>query len=51
MCGIVAVLDIASGDVTKLRSQVLKMSDKLRHRGPDWSGIYKRFLRMKGFRS
>ena len=40
MCGIVAVLDIASGDVTELRSQVLKMSDKLRHRGPDWSGIY-----------
>lgn len=40
MCGIVAVLDIVSGDVTKLRSQVLKMSDKLRHRGPDWSGIY-----------
>lgn len=40
MCGIVAILDIASGDVTKLRSQVLKMSDKLRHRGPDWSGIY-----------
>ena len=40
MWGIVAVLDIASGDVTKLRSQVLKMSDKLRHRGPDWSGIY-----------
>lgn len=40
MCGIVAVLDIASEDVTKLRSQVLKMSDKLRHRGPDWSGIY-----------
>lgn len=33
-------MDIASGDVTKLRSQVLKMSDKLRHRGPDWSGIY-----------
>ncbi len=40
MCGIVAVLDIDSGDVTELRSQVLKMSDKLRHRGPDWSGIY-----------
>ena len=40
MCGIVAVLDIYSGDVTELRSQVLKMSDKLRHRGPDWSGIY-----------
>lgn len=24
----------------KLRPQVLKMSKKLRHRGPDWSGIY-----------
>lgn len=40
MCGIVAVLDIAPEDVAGLRSQVLKMSDKLRHRGPDWSGIY-----------
>ncbi|HSO77041.1 MAG TPA: hypothetical protein VLQ76_00605, partial [Bacteroidales bacterium] len=23
-----------------MRSQVLEMSKKLRHRGPDWSGIY-----------
>lgn len=40
MCGIVAILDIAPEDVAGLRSQVLKMSNKLRHRGPDWSGIY-----------
>lgn len=39
MCGIVAVFDI-KGDVQKLRSQVLEMSKKIRHRGPDWSGIY-----------
>ena len=39
MCGIVGVFDlkIKSED---LRPQVLKMSRKLRHRGPDWSGIY-----------
>ena len=40
MCGIVAVLDIVPEDVAELRPQVLKMSNKLRHRGPDWSGIY-----------
>ncbi len=40
MCGIVALLDIKPEDVAGLRSQVLKMSNKLRHRGPDWSGIY-----------
>lgn len=40
MCGIVAILDIAPGDVAGLRPQVLKMSNRLRHRGPDWSGIY-----------
>jgi asparagine synthase (glutamine-hydrolysing) len=39
MCSIVGVFDlkIASDD---LRNQVLQMSKKLRHRGPDWSGIY-----------
>ncbi|MDP4289723.1 MAG: asparagine synthase B [Bacteroidota bacterium] len=39
MCGIVAVFDlkVPSQD---LRVQVLEMSKKLRHRGPDWSGIY-----------
>ncbi len=28
------------GDPLKLRSQVLNMAKKIRHRGPDWSGIY-----------
>lgn len=39
MCGIVGAfeLKVDSGD---LRTQVLDMSKKLRHRGPDWSGIY-----------
>ena len=39
MCGIVGVFDLKV-DAQNLRSQVLKMSKKLRHRGPDWSGIY-----------
>lgn len=39
MCGIVGAFDlkIKSEDI---RTQVLKMSKKIRHRGPDWSGIY-----------
>lgn len=39
MCGIVSVFDLKV-DSQSLRKQVLKMSKKLRHRGPDWSGIY-----------
>jgi asparagine synthase (glutamine-hydrolysing) len=39
MCGIVCVFDIKS-DKESLRSKTLEMSKKLRHRGPDWSGIY-----------
>jgi len=39
MCGIVAVFDI-KGDSQQLRAQVLEMAKKIRHRGPDWSGIY-----------
>lgn len=39
MCGIVGVFDLKT-DSQKLRPQVLEMSKKLRHRGPDWSGIY-----------
>lgn len=39
MCGIVCVFDIKQpADV--LRTQLLGMSKKLRHRGPDWSGLY-----------
>jgi len=39
MCGIVAVFDVKTG-AEELRSQVLTMSKKIRHRGPDWSGVY-----------
>ncbi|MCK0205616.1 asparagine synthase B [Ornithobacterium rhinotracheale] len=39
MCGIVCAFDIKQS-AEELRPQVLKMAKKLRHRGPDWSGIY-----------
>jgi len=39
MCGIVGVFDLKVS-YTELKPVVLKMSKKLRHRGPDWSGIY-----------
>ncbi len=39
MCGIVAAFDLKA-DSKDLRTQVLEMSKKIRHRGPDWSGIY-----------
>jgi asparagine synthase (glutamine-hydrolysing) len=39
MCGIVGVFELKQPSV-ELRQQVLKMSKKIRHRGPDWSGIY-----------
>lgn len=39
MCGIVAIFNIHSG-IEKLRPQALVMAKKIRHRGPDWSGIY-----------
>ncbi len=39
MCSIIGIFDIKE-DVQELRSQALMMSKRLRHRGPDWSGIY-----------
>ncbi|MGC1391086.1 MAG: asparagine synthase B [Bacteroidales bacterium] len=39
MCGIVGVFDLKVNHM-ELRSTVLKMSKKVRHRGPDWSGIF-----------
>lgn len=39
MCGIVGVFDLKI-ESQQLRTQVLEMSKKIRHRGPDWSGIY-----------
>lgn len=39
MCGIAGIFNI--GEVTPaIRTKCLEMSRKLRHRGPDWSGIY-----------
>ncbi len=39
MCGIVGIFNIRDG-VGALRAKALKMSAKIRHRGPDWSGVY-----------
>ena len=39
MCGIVCTLNLKKPAET-LRSQMLNMSKTVRHRGPDWSGIY-----------
>ena len=39
MCGIVCLFD-AKQKTDALRPQILEMSKKIRHRGPDWSGIY-----------
>ena len=47
MCGFVGAFDLASGGKPiedglreELRAQVLEMSKRIRHRGPDWSGVY-----------
>lgn len=53
MCGIVGIFNIktprgpqgrfedpAKASTDTLRAKALKMSAKIRHRGPDWSGIY-----------
>jgi len=42
MCGILSILglDPARGDAADLRRQALALARKIRHRGPDWSGIY-----------
>ncbi|KAL9147995.1 hypothetical protein ABFS82_12G012000 [Erythranthe guttata] len=39
MCGILAVLGIADHSQAK-RSRIIELSRRLRHRGPDWSGLY-----------
>eukprot|EP00906_Rhabdomonas_costata_P008040 RCo011476 len=39
MCGILAILGIAKGG-DSLRQTALHLSRLLRHRGPDWSGVY-----------
>ena len=39
MCGIVSIFNIKKQS-HELREKALRMSQKIRHRGPDWSGIY-----------
>ena len=39
MCGIVAVFNVKE-QTPELRTKALGMSKKIRHRGPDWSGIH-----------
>ncbi len=39
MCGIVCAFDLKQ-KAESLRPQLLEMSKKIRHRGPDWNGIY-----------
>ena len=39
MCGIVCAFNLI-GDKDLIRSNILEMAQKVRHRGPDWSGIY-----------
>ena len=39
MCGIVGIFNIGE-QTPELRQKALRMSQKIRHSGPDWSGIY-----------
>ena len=39
MCGIVSIFNIKK-QTKELRDKALAMAKKIRHRGPDWSGIY-----------
>ena len=39
MCGVACAFNLKK-DISNLRASLLTMSKKLRHRGPDWSGIF-----------
>ncbi len=39
MCGIIGAFDLKTTSKA-LRPEILKMAQKVRHRGPDWSGIF-----------
>ena len=39
MCGLVGIFNVKE-QTSELRQRALRMSQKIRHRGPDWSGIY-----------
>ncbi len=40
MCGNSRYTQYKSSQTKELRDKALKMAQKIRHRGPDWSGIY-----------
>ncbi len=41
MCSILGIFDLGQrGDLISLRPQALAQSQRQRHRGPDWSGVY-----------
>ena len=40
MCGIVCVFHVRPEESLKVRTMALEMARRLRHRGPDWSGIH-----------
>ncbi len=39
MCGIVGIFNVRE-NINEARGKALQMSKKIRHRGPDWSGVY-----------
>jgi len=39
MCSIFAILEV-QGDAAALRPRAIELSKRMRHRGPDWSGVY-----------
>jgi asparagine synthase (glutamine-hydrolysing) len=42
MCSILGIFRLKRGDdITALREEALRRSQRQRHRGPDWSGVYK----------
>lgn len=40
MCGIACIFSFDESKSSQYRAKALKMSQKIRHRGPDWSGIW-----------
>lgn len=40
MCGILALLRLLGKNANKYRGLALQMAKSIRHRGPDWSGMY-----------
>ncbi|WP_237582743.1 hypothetical protein, partial [Salmonella sp. hn-h4] len=41
MCSIFGMFDLQPGDdLSALRRQALELSQRQRHRGPDWSGVF-----------